>query len=168
MSSMHTQKWGHNSIARYWRWPAGLLWVALIVGYTPMDGTGSGAPSLTLGLEVPAGTRVGTPVPLTLTLRNTSHGPVELTLGGRPAYDVIVTTPDGQEVWRWSHGQAIQAILELKTLAPGEELEFAAVWEQRDNAGRPVPAGTYWMRGVLTLDPPEKLETEPTPLSTVP
>jgi len=155
-------------MAQYWLWPAGLLLIALIGGYPPKDGTGSGAPSLAFGLEVPAGARVGTPVPLTLKLRNTSHRSVELTLGGRPAYDFVVTTPDGLEVWRWSHGQAIQAILELKTLRPGEELVFTAEWAQRDNEGRSVPAGTYWVRGVLNLEPPVQLETEPQSLSIAP
>ena len=155
-------------MAPHWLWPAGLLWVVLIVGYTPKGGGGSGAPALTLGLEVPASVRVGTPVSFKVTVQNTSNRPVALTLGGRPPYDVVVTTPDGQEVWRWSHGEAIQAILELKTLKPGEALEFAAVWGQRDNAGTPVPAGTYWVRGVVNLDPPEQLATEPKPLSLVP
>lgn len=151
-----------------WLWPVGLLWVALLVGYTPKDGMGSGAPALALGLELPAGIHVGTPVSFKLTVQNTSNRPVTLTLGGRPAYDVVVTTPDGQEVWRWSHGEAIQQILERKPLKPKETLEFAAVWEQRDNAGTPVPAGTYRVRGLLNLDPPEYLATAPTPLNIVP
>jgi Intracellular proteinase inhibitor len=152
----------------YWLWSAGLLWVTLIVGYTPKDGMGSEVPALAFGLEVPAGVRVGTPVPLKVTLQNTSNRPIALTLGGRPAHDFVVTTPDGQEVWRWSHGEAIQAILELKPLKPGETLQFTAAWGQRDNGGRPVPAGMYWVRGVLNLEPPERLETAPKSLSISP
>ena len=144
-----------------WLWPLGLLWVALLVGYTPKDGMGSGASALALGLEVPAGVHVGTPVSFKLTVQNTSNRPVTLTLGGRPAYDVVVTTPDGQEVWRWSHGEAIQQIIERKPLKPKETLEFAAVWGQRDNAGIPVPAGTYRVQGVVHLESPEQLHTEP-------
>jgi hypothetical protein len=148
-------------MAQHWLWLAGLLLVGLLVGYSPKDGTGSEAPSVAFGLEVPAEVRAGTPVPLTLTLQNTSNRPVALTLGGRPAYDFVVTQSDGLEVWRWSHGQAIQAILELRTLKPGETVAFAATWGQRDNAGTPIPTGTYQVRGVMNLDPPEKLETEP-------
>lgn len=57
--------------------------------------------------------------------------------------------------------QAIQPILELKTLKPGEELEFGAEWDQLDNDGDPIPGGTYFVRGVLNTEPPQKLETEP-------
>jgi hypothetical protein len=155
-------------MAPHWLWPAGLLWVVLIVGYTPKGREGSGVPALTLELEVPASVRVGTPVSVKVTMQNTSNRSVALTLGGRPPYDVVVTTPDGQEVWRWSHGEAIQAILELKTLKPREALEFAAVWGQRDNAGTPVPVGTYRVRGMVNLDPPEQLATEPKLLSLTP
>jgi hypothetical protein len=155
-------------MTQYWLRPAGLLWVALLVGYTLEVGMGAEAPSLVLRLEVPADVRVGQPVPLTLKLQNTSKHPVELPFSGRPAYDFVVTRPDGMEVWSWSHGQAIQAILEFKTLKPGEALEFAAAWEQRDNEGQPVPSGTYRVQGILRLEPPEKLATEPKSLSISP
>jgi hypothetical protein len=155
-------------MVRYWLWPAGLLGIALIVGYTSKDGMGAGVPSLEFWLEVPASVRVGTPVPLTVKLQNTSNRPVELSFSGRPAYDFVVTKPDGLEVWHWSHGQAIQAILELKTLKPGEAVEFAEAWGQRDNEGKPVPSGTYWVRGILNLEHPAKLETEPKSLSILP
>jgi hypothetical protein len=148
-------------MAHYWLWSAGLFGVVLLAGYFPQEGMGAGAPALTLWLEVPAGGRVGEPVPLKVKVQNTSNGPTEVTFGGRPAYDFAVTKPDGLEVWRWSHGQGIQAILELKTLKPGETVEFVAEWEQRDNEGQPVPAGTYWVRGVVHLEPPERLETAP-------
>jgi hypothetical protein len=151
-----------------WLWAAGVLWVALIVGFSPTDGRGSEAPALVLRLEVPASVRVGTSVSFKLTLQNTGKRPVTLTLGGRPAYDVVVTTPEGQEIWRWSHGEAIQQIIERKPLKPKETLEFAAVWEQRDNAGTPVPSGMYQVRGLLNLDPPEYLATAPTPLNIEP
>jgi Intracellular proteinase inhibitor len=151
-----------------WFWTAGVLWVALIVGFSPTDGRSSEAPALVLRLEVPASMRVGTPVSFELTLQNTSKRAVTLTLGGRPAYDVVVATPEGQEIWRWSHGEAIQQILERKPLKAGEALEFTAVWGQRDNAGTPIPAGTYQVRGVVKLDPPEQLETVPMPLSLSP
>jgi len=155
-------------MVQFWLWAAGMLWFALIVGFTPTDGRGAGAPTLALRLEVLAGVRVRTPVPFKLTLQNLSNRSVTLTLGGRPAYDVVVTTPGGQEIWRWSQGKAIQQILERKTLEPGEALAFTAVWDQDDNAEASVPAGTYRVQGVVKLDPPEQLETEPTPLSLLP
>jgi hypothetical protein len=105
---------------------------------------------------------------LKLKVKNVSQRPVEQALGGRPCYDFIVSKPDGTEVWRWSRGQVVQDILELKTLQAGEELEFAGEWKQRDNDGNAVPAGKYLVRGVLNADPPEKLETKPKPLTITP
>jgi hypothetical protein len=128
---------------------------------TPENAGQSELSSLTLELEIPAEFQVGQPVPLKLKLRNTSQQPVELILGGRPPYDFVVTKQDGIEIWRWSHGQAIQAILEVRTLNPGEELEFTTEWQQLDNAGAPIRPDTYFVRGVLNSDPPQKLETEP-------
>ena len=95
-----------------------------------------------------------------LTLRNVSDGTVNLVLGGRPPYDFEVSTPDGEQVWHWKCGKIINQPLDGKTLEPGEELEFVGEWEQVDNRGEPVPPGTYLVRAVLNLDPPEKLVTE--------
>jgi hypothetical protein len=155
-------------MAQYWLWPAGLFGLALLVGYPPQDGMGAGAPTLALWLEIPAHVRVGQPVLLQAKVQNTSSRTEELTFGGRPAYDFVVTRPDGLEVWRWSHGQGIQAILEHKTLQPGEVVEFAAEWGQRDNEGQPVPAQTYWVRGIVHLESPEQLESAPRPLRIAP
>jgi len=145
---------------RCWLWLIGLLFVVLVgsAGCIPPKDEG---PSLALWLEAKSEVRVGETADLKLKVRNSSDRLVELTLGGRPAYDFVVTKPDGMEVWSWLHGQVIQDILELKTLNPGEELEFAAEWEQVDNEGNPVPPGTYLVRGVLNTEPPQKLETEP-------
>ena len=53
-----------------------------------------------------------------------------------------------------------QSILATKTLEPGEEVELTGEWEQVDNRGEPVPPGTYLVRGVGNMEPPEKLVTE--------
>jgi hypothetical protein len=111
-------------------------------------------------LDAPAEARLGQTVPLKLTWKNVTDRPVKLALSGRPAYDFVVTTPDGREIWRWRHGQATLQILEIKTLNPGEELKGTADWQQVNNAGQPVPPGRYLVRGFLNIDPPKKLETK--------
>lgn len=122
--------------------------------------------SLALRLEVPTKVtiwafgeyvplKLGQEVPLKLKVKNRSDQPIELTFRGRPAYDFIVGA-----VWRWSQEQFVQPIYERRTLQPGEELEFAAAWDQRDSQGRPVSSGRYEVRGVLYLEPGQ-LETEP-------
>jgi hypothetical protein len=125
------------------------------------------APGLTAWLSAPAEARAGQPVPLKLNLKNTNAQPVEITLGGHPASDFVVTTPDGKEIWRWSYDHDIQAILELKTLDPREELTFVAEWKQVNNVGDRVAAGIYLVRGVLNLDPPEQWQTTPKQLTII-
>ena len=102
----------------------------------------------------------GETVEMKLTLRNVGDGPVSFLLGGLPAYDFVVSTPDGELVWHWMCAKITLLSLDPETLEPGEELEFVGKWEQIDNRGEPVPPGTYLVRGVLNLDPPEKLVTE--------
>lgn len=109
-------------------------------------------------LEVPSEVQVGKPIPLKIRVKNTSNRPIELSLGG---YDFVVTNQDSMEIWRWLHGKFRQLSIEFRTLNSGEELEYTAEWQQVDNEGEPVPPGTYWVKGVLNLDHPVKLETAP-------
>ena len=103
----------------------------------------------------------GETVGLKLTLRNISDGPVQVPMGGIPSHDFVVATADGENIWRWQCGQIILAAMGRETLEPGAELEFAGGWEQADNRGEPVPAGTYLIRGALNMYPPERLVTSP-------
>ena len=111
-------------------------------------------------LEVVSQAPYGETVQMNLTLRNVSDGPVNLVLGGRPPFDFVVSTAGGEQVWHWKCAKITLPPLDGKTLEPGEELEFVGEWEQVDNRGEPVPPGVYLVRGVLSLDPPEKLATE--------
>jgi hypothetical protein len=154
----------------------GSLWMLLVAllcagGGSAQAGAGAGEPAgraLTLELAVPPEVPRGAPVALTLRLKNASEQPVEVALGGRPPHDFVITQADGTAVWRWTHGQAVPLILALITLSPAQELEFTAEWAQHDNAGLPVPAGDYWVRGLVHLEPPGTLETEPTAVRVAP
>lgn len=111
--------------------------------------------NIDVALSVPPRAQpLGTPVTLELTLRNAGSQAVSLTLGGRPvAFDLTVSTPDGRVVWRRLHDQVVLAILQTRTLAVGETLSFRDDWDQRDNAGRPVPPGSYAVSGSVSGDP---------------
>jgi intracellular proteinase inhibitor BsuPI len=150
-------------MAMYW---IGLM---LLFSMTLLDGCSQGAgnpgrPEDPLSLEVPDEVEAGQKVNLKLIWRNLTDQPVTLTLGGRPAYDFVVTADDGKEIWRWLEGQAVQEILELKTVDPGQKLEFILEWQQVDQAGTPLPPGNYRVQGILNLDPPDVLKTKPKPL----
>ena len=117
--------------------------------------------SLSLQLDAPSEAAVGQSVPLKLTLTNASKDPAQVMLGGRPPFDVIVTSADGAVIWRWSEGQAVQMVLEVRTLKPGEQIVFDAQWPATTSDKTPPSPGRYLVRGVLNMDPPEKLETTP-------
>ena len=46
--------------------------------------------------------------------------------------------------------QAFQEDEEILAATVGERKPFTEVWRQQDNAGKPVPAGTYEVVAVLT------------------
>lgn len=111
-------------------------------------------------LEMEGRASYGETVSMKLTLRNVSDEPVDFLTGGRPPHDFVVSTPDGEQVWHWKCAKVIQQPLDSQTLQPGEEMEFTGEWEQVDNRGEPVPPGTYFVRGVLEMEPPDMLVTE--------
>ena len=116
--------------------------------------------AINYSLEVMEQASYGETVRMKLTLRNDSDNPVSFSLGGRPPYDFVVSTPDGEQVWHWKCGKITNLPLDSESLEPGEELEFVGEWEQVDNRGEPVPPGTYLVCAVLNLESPEKLVTE--------
>jgi hypothetical protein len=116
--------------------------------------------SLGLVMVLPDSVRQGEAVPMTLRLTNGGPKPRTVYLGGRPiAFDIVITRADGTPVWQRLNGAVINAILQVRVLAPGEVLEFSDIWKQQDNRGRPVKAGNYGVTGVLPGDPPKELRT---------
>ncbi len=115
--------------------------------------------AISYSLEAPFQVAYGKTVHMKLTLRNISDEPAQFYMGGIPAHDFVVATADGENIWRWQCGQIILQPLVGKTLEPGEELELVGQWEQVDNKAEPVPAGTYLIKGILYMGPPEKLVT---------
>ncbi len=56
-----------------------------------------------------------------LTLQNVTNEQVKVALGGKPAYDFVVTTSDGEGVWKWKCGRITLDVLGNETLDPGEK-----------------------------------------------
>jgi len=120
--------------------------------------------TLQLGIEAPDRLPAGEPVPITLQVRNVSGRALDLHLRGRTvAFDLIVSDPDGRDIWRRLEGEFVPAILRLENLAAGGVLEFTDAWDQRTGAGERVPAGAYYVRGELLTDG-EPLVTPKRPL----
>jgi hypothetical protein len=109
--------------------------------------------SLSLALMLPEKVVAGQNVAITLVVENVTDRALELYLRGRTiAFDLIVTAPDGAVVWRRLEDEVIPAIVRIETLPPGGRLELRGDWDQRTNAGLPVPSGEYQVRGELLTE----------------
>jgi hypothetical protein len=117
--------------------------------------------AVTVELDVPDTVELGRPVQITLRVRNDGGAPAQLELTGRPiAFDLIVMRTDGTELWRRLRGEIVSMALQIAILEPNEALEFAHTWDQRDDTGRMVRAGSYLVRGELP-GPDGTLASEP-------
>jgi len=120
--------------------------------------------SMTVELSAPPTVRTGEPVPLTIRVTNRGAAPATLYLRGRPiAFDLIVTDARGKVVWRRLQGAITSMVLQVRVLEPGDTLTLEDTWQQRTNAGSPVPAGVYHLKGQLLTDA-KPLETAPVSL----
>ena len=111
-------------------------------------------------LEAVSQADYGETVSMKLTLKNSSDGPVQFYTGS-PPHDFVISTPGDHEIWHWMCGQHTQAKMRQINLEPGEELVLVGEWEQMNNWGEPVSAGTYLIRGVLVMEPAGILATPP-------
>ena len=111
-------------------------------------------------LEVVSQAEYGKTVSLKLTLKNGSDAPVQFYTGSTP-HDFVVATVNGQQFWHWWCGKVFPAVMVERNLEPGEELVLVGEWEQMNNWGEPVPAGTHLISGMLVFAPAGILATPP-------
>lgn len=124
--------------------------------------------SVRISLHLPREVRSGQTIPISIRVENTARRPLDLYLRGRTiAFDIFVTRPNGEVVWQRLKEEIIPAIVQLKTLQPGEVLELRDVWPQRDERGHAVAPDSYLVRGALLTDGPTPLETAPVLLRVV-
>jgi hypothetical protein len=124
--------------------PLALLAIAMTVGRQP--------DSMRVEILVPPSVEVGEPVPIAIRISNTADRSIQLHLQGRTTvFDLTVSRGDSV-VWRRLEGETTPAILQLRSLAPGEVLELKHTWDQRSNAGSPVGPGSYRVAGEMPTD----------------
>ena len=122
-----------------------------------------------VSLDVPDTAKAGSPVPIRIRVKNESAAPLDLYLRGRDVtFDITVADSTGDPVWRKLEGEVTQAILQLKTLAPGEVMELSHTWDQKSQRGSPVPPGSYTVRGSVLTDGRTTLEPPPAVLRITP
>lgn len=103
-------------------------------------------------MVVPPNVAAGAPVPMAIRIANVAGRPLELHLQGRTVIFDLTVRRDHRVVWRRLEGEATQAILRLRTLAPGEVLELEDTWRQEDRAGNRVGPGEYSVSGTVPTD----------------
>lgn len=116
-------------------------------------------------LSVPRNVKADGALTIRLTLVNESTSALDLGLQGNPPFRFSVAKESGESVWESTYGEAIQQILELRTLAPSDSLMFTSTWNLTDNQGRRVPSGSYMVHGWVELDPPFTARADPARLT---
>lgn len=95
----------------------------------------------------PEAVTAGKDVTLTLRVTNSSLQPVTVTFNSGQRFDFHISGPVS---WTWSRDRFFTQAIEHRTWAPGETREFTVTWAGVDDAGKPVPAGTYKVAAVFT------------------
>ena len=93
--------------------------------------------------SLPIGVPYGEPLPMTLSITNTSDRQIERTYSGGQRYDFVVLDGTGTEVWRWAHDMLFIAAIGEVTFDPGEKMTYSVVWNQQTNSGEQVAPGSY-------------------------
>ncbi len=114
-------------------------------GDSPADQIGALEVGLTAGRSSLA---PGESTPLVLTVRNS--GPSSLQVSFKTSLEVDFTVENTNGViWQWSRGVAVDFEPTDLVLRPGQTASYTAAWDGRDDAGRPLPAGEYTVRGIF-------------------
>ena len=64
-------------------------------------------------------------------------------------YDVTAAGADNKVVWDWSKGKTFTQGISRLALQPGQKQIFLVTWNGKDDAGKPVPPGSYTLTGRL-------------------
>jgi hypothetical protein len=106
----------------------------------------SQADSVEVIISAPSYAVVGDAVPISVVVRNDTDDRIDLHLTGRDiAFVIIVERSDSTLVWRRLANSAVQQILQLKPLAPGESFTLTDHWAAAET-------GEFLVRAELPTD----------------
>lgn len=83
-----------------------------------------------------------------LAISNIRDSSQALNFSDSQLYDFLVAS-DAQLIWNWAHDKVFAQVLTRLDFAPFETKTFSVVWDQRDNEGVQIPAGTYQTQGFI-------------------
>jgi Intracellular proteinase inhibitor len=97
----------------------------------------------------------GDTVQFELLVANGGRDPAVLEFPTSQRYDFAVMTESGDTLWLWSREMMFAQAVGSETIAPGQELQYRAIWDAAGHTGLLRAAGM-----VVTRDPAIALETE--------
>jgi len=93
---------------------------------------------------------IGETVLISMKLINHGTENISLTFFSGKTSDFKVLNEQGEQVCLWSYNKVFIAVLRTITIHPGEVLSYNMTWDQKDNNGNSVPAGTYTIIGYIS------------------
>lgn len=106
---------------------------------------------VSISLEVEDAVPAGQPVSIKVVLTNDSGDVVEFDHGVSFHENVMVFTPEGDQVWAKIRGGVLVGTGGSTQLQPGEQVRLETLWDQRDQDGFPQPEGRYLVRGAVRI-----------------
>lgn len=88
-------------------------------------------------------------VQINITLKNNTNEEKNFEFSSGQKYEIIITDPNGAEVYKYSKGRMFTQALQYLTLPPGESQTWQETWDKK-SAGKKVEAGEYTVTVLLT------------------
>ena len=96
---------------------------------------------------------ISEPVKMTITLINNSSEAYSAYFPSGKKYDFMVLCAKKIERWRWSRGKMFTMAVQPLMLKSRERISYAYTWDQKDNSGRNLSPGKYYIIGEIAVSP---------------